>query len=334
VFFCRDSFKVTLNITSEPWNFQTSTCEYTDIYCLTRINEKYALTGKKGEIYFLKPNMKLDSNLIFDSELKSTENGGIMYLSKWRNYFVCLTDSNELKLCEMTEKELKTLFIIPITKENINFFHLSQNYPNIVMVGCRDGRILYLDIEAELNLYWDRTRMREEEKASILFNNFLKSKANKKKKPGSGKKKAGKSSGKKPSSGKSKSKEKPGTASSKRTASEKPGTASSKKTVSEKPGTASSKKTVSVSEKSLKTEKDKPGTANSQKSANSGLEKPDSAKSRTSLGMSEEEKVEELPVIKEEKKAKKGGPKKAKAEKKEGKKPSKSVEPTKKKAKA
>lgn len=314
-FICRDSFKVNINITKEPYSFVASAYPHNEINGYSLINKNYYFLGNKGNIKIFDPML----NLITEVE-ENDFLGDYFGIQKWKNFFVLISDDKMVKVAEINEesKNISVLFKIPISRDNLTFLKLivdpkltnqhpslTNLEPNICLIGSADKNVYQINLEKEIKLYWERIKMKEEDKFSLIFNNLLRAKsAKKKKKPGTAKKSRGVS------------KDKPRTSSSTK---KKPDTAKSKK---------SNVNVTTSSVKSVTSEgKEKPLSASSIRSSSAksarSISSAKSAESHIDSGK------EDLPVIKEEKnkpKVKKNKPKKAITN-------SKSVDPSKKKKK-
>jgi hypothetical protein len=290
VFICKESFKIKVNISKEPFCFTTNPFAYNKILNSELIENKFYLLGLNSNIYIF------DNMMNFQTEITEEQvTGGILFLAKWKNYFITLGEDKLIKLVEINEsvKKIKVLFQISIGTDFPSCLKLITNSSNpkaTCLIGNMDNKVYKLDIEEEYNLYRDRIKMIEEEKMSIAYNNYLRIKSTKKKKPTSSKKKKGLPSAN------SKSKERIGTASSKKSIQV------TKSEASESSRTVKSVKSVKTTKTGKKTSSkmdivsNKPNSGKSQRSISASSARSGSVEDENVIS-----KEDMLPVIKEEK---------------------------------
>ena len=195
--FSYEGYKIELNITRTPLSFSTSTCAFSHITdCITLLKNNNLViycSVDHGKV------IQFDKNFQMIAEFSNPDYDGIYaYIRNWKNYFMLINEEGFFSLNELDEnsKKIKELFNIRLS--NMPIQNIFLKYGDILIIGSSDTKLYSLDLNKEFEIYWERMKMKQEEKDSIAFNNILKTK---KKKPKSSK--PSKSGNKKPESAKS-----------------------------------------------------------------------------------------------------------------------------------
>jgi hypothetical protein len=252
--FSYEGYKIDLNITRTPFSFSSSTCPYSHVTdCITLLNNNNLVifcTVDQGKV------IQFDKNFQLIAEFFNPDyNGTYVFIRNWKNFFILINEEGIFSLNEMEEntKKIKVLFNIRVS--NMPIQNIFMKSDDILIIGSSDTKLYSLDLNKEFEIYWERMKMKQEEKDSIAFNNILKTK---KKKPKSSK--PSKSGNKKPESAKSKNPESAKSKKPESGISKKPESAVSKKSesaTSKKPESGKSKRSESASSKTGKSVKEK-----------------------------------------------------------------------------
>jgi hypothetical protein len=235
-----DSFMINLNIKKEPPSFTVNKFEYENFIDIIYNDNKFYVSCY-NEIIILNNKFEL-------IEKKLTENGLVM-IEKFGNHFIIITFLNKVNYIRLTDENLSTLFWIPICEDIVVSMLV---YGNKVFISSLEKKIYIIDIAKEINLYRERIKMKEEERASIQYNILLE-KESKKNRNKSGKKKSSKPGTANTNRSKSSNKNDRSKLNSAGSKLSKPGTAGSQRTQSVRPESQQSKKLEVIKEKTKKT---------------------------------------------------------------------------------
>ena len=114
------------------------------------------------------------------AEFSNPDYDGIYaYIRNWKNYFILINEEGFFSLNELDEnsKKIKELFNIRLS--NMPIQNIFLKYGDILIIGSSDTKLYSLDLNKEFEIYWERMKMKQEEKDSIALNNFLKTKKKK-----------------------------------------------------------------------------------------------------------------------------------------------------------
>ena len=172
---CQEPYKLVINITKEPLSFNHFTFKYNNITQVLHSDQGgFYLLGKTSVVYYF------DAMFEYKEQYEDADNVEYTYMCQYKKDFCIFDVQGYMRYTEINKekKAIITVFKIKIGDDMMNTSVLVD--ASYFMFACGDGKVYADDIEQEIELYWQRKKMLEEEMLSNEFNKQFEGKKGKK----------------------------------------------------------------------------------------------------------------------------------------------------------
>lgn len=170
--------KIEIKFGQDSLNVNTFNLPFSDIRKVLYFNKKYYLIQYTTQMLIYTFDFQLEK------EIQYSKYEVFIDMIPYKNYFIFFSNDKKLHMCELVNAKLNRMFVIDIGRNTVSNLMLIDS---ILYMTSKDGCIYSLNVNKELELYWNRKSMADEETISIAYNKYLSSRKGMKKGKGKGK---------------------------------------------------------------------------------------------------------------------------------------------------